>query len=122
MRSIDIIRIFGLVAGLGAAAAPAWGQQTPPPKPPVPPTPPTHFEVVTASHRGWLGFSYSAERRAYVVSPGQAHAEEGGAVFVGQVLKGSPADKAGMEPGDTIVRINGERATAERLGSTARRV
>lgn len=61
-----------------------------------------------------------------MVRPGQpgrvSETAESAGILVGQVLKSSPADKAGMEPGDTVVRINGEPATAERLGATARRV
>src|SRR5487761_1863378 len=56
--------------------------------------------------RGWLGVQLAA------LSPGVADKltlkEQAGA-FVGGILRGSPAEEAGLEPGDLIVKWNGQK-------------
>ncbi len=76
------------------------------------------------ARRGWLGFSFGSTARTFTyVMPGPARVTTDTArVIVGEVLKGSPADRAGMEPGDTLLAVNGERATIERVAATARRL
>jgi serine protease Do len=46
------------------------------------------------SHRPWLGLT---------------SAEQGGRVFVVRVTRGSPADSAGMQRGDVVLAVDGER-------------
>ena len=49
------------------------------------------------SHRPWLGLT---------------SAEQGGRVFVVRVTKGSPADSAGMQRGDVVLAVDGERVAS----------
>jgi membrane-associated protease RseP (regulator of RpoE activity) len=60
--------------------------------------------------RGWIGISYDET----IVIHGNARS---GAVTITDVIKDSPAEKAGLQPGDTVVRVNGFRATTDVLGS-----
>lgn len=48
------------------------------------------------ANRGWIGITYTTP-------------ENGGAMVVTHVIRGSPAEAAGLRPGDTIVRWNGSR-------------
>lgn len=61
---------------------------------------PAQGYIINGTSRGWLGFFY-VEARAR-----QAGNEIPVAV-VDRVVAGSPADRAGIEPGDTILRLNG---------------
>lgn len=54
----------------------------------------------------------SSEQTAYLGIGVQA-ADNG--VLVGEVMPGSPADKAGLKPGDVITSINGSAVTAESI-------
>ncbi len=75
-----------------------------------------------AGRRGWLGFSFGSSAFTYVV-PGPEHVSTDRApVVVGEVLKGSPADRAGLEPGDTLLSVNGKRATIEGVQQAARQL
>jgi hypothetical protein len=58
------------------------------------------------ARRAWLGFSYVP-----VETPAQT------AVVVREVVSGSPAERAGLAVGDTIVRINGIGATERFIAS-----
>lgn len=100
-RTIEIAVLLALGAGL---AAPLAAQREP------------------SSRRGWLGFSFGAS--AFGEGPAMVRIirTDTMPVVVGEVLKGSPADRAGMEPGDTLLRVNGERATIEGVQQTARRL
>ncbi len=97
-RTIEIAALFALAA---AAAAPLAAQRAP------------------QTQRGWLGFSFGSSATVWV--PGRATTDTA-RVVVGEVLKGSPADRAGMEPGDTLVSVNGERATMGRIAQAAARL
>ncbi|MBI4543761.1 MAG: PDZ domain-containing protein [Gemmatimonadetes bacterium] len=86
-----------LPAGLLLAAAAGLAAQQPEPA-----TPPAS---------GWLGFSYEVE-----------HAPAGGGpvrevVRIQQVLPGSPAQQAGLQSGDTLLKLNGAPVSSWRLGA-----
>lgn len=57
-----------------------------------------------AAQRGWLGVSIVTVPAAVAA---QAGTQDRG-VMIGNVMTGSPADKAGIQPNDLIVSINGE--------------
>ena len=58
--------------------------------------------------RPWLGVAlYTIDQ--YAVNQYELAVEEG--VLVTEVISGSPADKAGIEPGDVIVSFNGQETT-----------
>lgn len=63
---------------------------------------------------GYLGLSFREE----VVAEGDAKTTE--TIRVGQVSKDSPAEKAGVKPGDEILRINGLMATNGKFAAIAR--
>lgn len=99
------LKTLALLAGLGLPALPLQAQE---PHPPVPPPPPPMTHASQA--RGWLGFAYRiTDVRIETSVPGPTHSSA--RVTVGEVLKGSPADRAGLEPGDTIEQVNGQPAT-----------
>ena len=101
MRPNRLVTSLALAAVCGLAAAPLAAQRTPEPK------------------RGWLGFAYSSDMRAFSAAERRGAS---GNIFVSEVLKGSPADHAGMEPGDTIVSVDHEPATLARIAQVARRI
>ncbi len=106
MRYTRIVSL-AFLAGLALSALPLRGQDAP---------------TRARQAHGWLGFSYGAERIRIVWSPGADQAPTTSPLVVGEVLKGSPADRAGMEPGDTLLRVNGEPATLGRMGDASRRL
>ena len=61
--------------------------------------------------RAWLGISYESVRGR----PGDARAT----LVILEVVDGSPAQRAGIQVGDTLVNINGLRASDELLQSLA---
>lgn len=66
------------------------------------------------SQRGWLGFQYVQTTIRY-------DGERRPAIVVEEVMDDSPAEEAGLAPGDTIIAINGLRVTEsfmESLGET----
>jgi membrane-associated protease RseP (regulator of RpoE activity) len=73
---------------------------------------PLHAQVyrVVDVPRGWLGISYD---ETVVVKAGQRTS----AVTITDVAKGSPAEKAGVVVGDTLVKLNNFRATSDLLRS-----
>ncbi|HEX9108259.1 MAG TPA: PDZ domain-containing protein, partial [Longimicrobiales bacterium] len=81
MRPTRLVAPLALAAVIALGAAPLAAQRTPEPK------------------RGWLGFAYGGANADMVPA-----ADGSQVIHVHEVLKGSPADKAGMEPGDIIVR------------------
>ena len=104
MRAHSLPRPLALAAILalaGAIATPLGAQRAPSPQ------------------RGWLGFSFGSSVTVRTTGSGTT---DTASVIVGEVLKGSPADRAGMEPGDTLVSINGQGATMSRIAETARRL
>jgi predicted metalloprotease with PDZ domain len=83
---------------------------------------PLQAQNTTPHARGWLGFSFQIREESRTSTPGANAPQEPQQVVVGEVLKGSPADHAGLEPGDTLVRIDGENATARRVSDMAARL
>ncbi len=55
----------------------------------------------SASSRGWLGVAFTSQN--------------GGPVVIDAVFPDSPADRAGVERGDTLLRVNGEVARNDAL-------
>jgi len=55
---------------------------------------------------GWLGIEFQALERPLAKHLGVS---EGGGIFVTRVISGSPAAKAGIEPLDILVSLDGER-------------
>jgi membrane-associated protease RseP (regulator of RpoE activity) len=95
------------LAMLGLAALPALAQE---PHPPAPPPAPPPAVVPTSEARGWLGFAYHiASIHVEANLPGSMRTSS--QIIVAEVLKDSPADKAGLEPGDTLDQINGQAAS-----------
>lgn len=64
--------------------------------------------VVRVQPSGWLGFSYTPLRDA-----------DGPRIVVDTVIPESPAARAGMQKADTIVNVNGLRATPQLMASLA---
>ena len=101
MRPTRLVAPLALAAVLALGAAPLAAQRTPEPM------------------RGWLGFAYSSDMRAFSAAEHRGVSEN---IIVGEVLKGSPADRAGMEPGDTIVSVDHQPATLVRIAQIASRI
>ena len=91
---MKITRILLATIVLAAAAAPAQAQRD---------------VVVTQARRGWLGFSYedAATRGARA------------RIVVREVVEGSPAQRAGLQVGDTLLTINDLQATESLIASLA---
>lgn len=64
---------------------------------------------------GWLGVAYDSR---WIQRDGQCEPQ----VLVEQVLQGSPAERAGLRPGDALVALNGRPIPAARLEDVARRL
>lgn len=90
-----------LAAFLGAASA-ATGQQAP----------------RTGGERGWIGISFGYDARCEEC----VDAAETGAIVIEDVFDGSPAARAGLRPGDVLVRVNDQPAGPERLARFASRL
>jgi serine protease Do len=60
----------------------------------------------------WTGMRIQAVDRNFAQAMGLPRAE---GVIVNQVMHDSPADRAGLEVGDVIVEVNGERITAQEI-------
>ncbi|MBX6363303.1 MAG: PDZ domain-containing protein [Gemmatimonadetes bacterium] len=88
-------RLTFLVAALTLAAAPALRAQS-----------------RAEARSGWLGFSFGP--RVLVLSGGRE-----APVVVERVAEGSPAQRAGLQVGDTIARLNGLTATPRLVNGIA---
>jgi membrane-associated protease RseP (regulator of RpoE activity) len=66
--------------------------------------------ITQTAPRGWLGITYDES----IVIHGN---QRSGALTITEVAKGSPAERAGLQAGDTVSRVNGFRATTEVLRS-----
>jgi len=95
-----------VVAALFAVADSAHGQD-----PEVPPTPQAPTDRVRVSQRirpeGWLGINYVCEIKTEE-KKGELFVTHYGYPLIASVEPGSPADRAGLEAGDTIVAYNGD--------------
>jgi serine protease DegS len=67
-------------------------------------------QIIEYGHvrRGWLGVEIQAVTPELAESFGLKDAQ--GAIIAG-VLRGGPADKAGLKPGDILTEVNGERVS-----------
>jgi membrane-associated protease RseP (regulator of RpoE activity) len=65
---------------------------------------------------GWLGFSWDISRRTMAARDSARTTES---VIVREVRKGSPAEKGGLQHGDTIVSLNGLTANERLVRSLA---
>lgn len=92
--------ILAVLLGSGGAGPLAGQQRTP---------------VVAAGPAGWLGIQY-----AFVVSEREARGLP--VVVVERVQQGSPAERAGIVAGDTVVRIDGQAASSASFSRLAGRL
>lgn len=103
-----LMAVGGAMVALGAAPAGAQDAPTPPPargqvyvqSVPAP-------MARTASPDGWLGIHYVCEIETWAKN-GELFVKHSGYPLVAAVEPGSPAYRAGIEAGDTIIAYNGE--------------
>lgn len=93
---------LALCAALLFPAARAHSQATP-----VQPVP-TVRQSAPAQPRGWTGFTIR-----FAMTMGLAGATEEQPLVIGTVAAGSPAQRAGLAPGDVILEVNGRDARRE---------
>ena len=120
LRNYTAATIGGLLLASGALSAQEPTPAPPPPHAPSAPRLPAPAPIPVQG-RGWLGFAYRIQATRFTVDRNGTRTEEEH-ITVGEVLKGSPADKAGMEPGDTLVKLNGEPVTARLISATVRKL
>lgn len=127
MRRNCRISLAATIGGLMFATALGAQEPTPPPAkapppPHAPPSPRLPAPVpVPVQGRGWLGFAYRMQATRFTMDNNGMRSEDEH-ITVGEVLKGSPADKAGMEPGDTLLKLNGEPISARLISATVRKL
>jgi len=107
-RIATLAAVGGAMAALGAATAGAQEAPTPPPTRgqvyvQSAPTPMAR----TASPDGWLGIHYVCEIETWAKN-GELFVKHSGYPLVAAVEPGSPAYRAGIEAGDTIIAYNGD--------------
>ena len=109
---LRVILLGGALGALGARTARA--QDTAPTPPPSAPMPGQVYvqaapavRVRTASLDGWLGIHYVCEIETWAKN-GELFVKHSGHPLVAAVEPGSPAYRAGIEAGDTIIAYNGE--------------
>ena len=101
----------GVVVALGALGPASAGAQDVTPAP----TPPARGQIYvqaapmarTATPDGWLGIHYVCEIETWSKN-GELFVKHSGYPLVAAVEPGSPAYRAGIEAGDTIIAYNGE--------------
>ena len=103
---------IGLLSALILTAGIALAQQTAPPAPPDPPDEPVdqNFSIVIDGS-GFLGVYAENISRGNM---GRYHVNQVRGVGVTQVVKESPAEKAGLRKDDVILRLDGENVTSVR--------
>jgi len=103
---------IGLLLALILTAGVAVAQQTPPPAPPEPPDEPfdQNFSIFIEGG-GFLGvYAENISRE----NMGRYHVSQVRGVGVTQVIKDSPAEKAGLRKDDVILRLDGENVSSVR--------
>jgi serine protease Do len=101
----------------GATEARAQGTEGAPP-PPNPTAPVERMRLVRRiTPEGWLGINYVCEIKTEALK-GEIFITHYGYPLIASVEPGSPADRAGLEAGDTIVAYNGEDLRNRRLSLT----
>lgn len=79
----------------------------------------SEFEGRLSPDRGWVGIAFHPNRSTEILrsaaAPGAAG--ESPAVVVGRVYPGSPAEHAGVRPGDTVVAVDGRGPAAPILAT-----
>jgi serine protease Do len=103
---------FGLLLALILTAGLALAQEPAPPAPPAPPDEPSdqNFSFFISGD-GFLGvYAENISRE----NMGRYHMNQVRGVGVTQVVKDSPAEKAGLRKDDVILRIDGENITSVR--------
>ena len=64
--------------------------------------------LLTLAAVTFAGFNFQAERRINAPTDGVTWVERGGMLVADEVDQGSPADKAGIKPGDQLIALNGQ--------------
>lgn len=103
---------IGLLSAIILSAGIALAQQTAPPAPPDPPDEPfdQNFSILIDGG-GFLGvYAENISRE----NMGRYHVNQVRGVGVTQVVKDSPAEKAGLRKDDVILRLDGENITSVR--------
>src|ERR1044071_8474003 len=102
---------LSLLAAIILAASAAFAQQTPPPAPEPPDEPlDQNFEFFVGGD-GFLGvYAENISRE----NMGRYHMNQVRGVGVTQIVKDSPAEKAGLRKDDVILRLDGENITSVR--------
>lgn len=86
------------------------------------PEPARREAAARAAERGWLGISFTATDVTIRQERGRARTETRGPVVIEDVYPGSPAEKAGVQRGDTVVRVNGKAEVGAELTDRDRKV
>jgi serine protease Do len=104
--SIGLLVALILTTGLGLAIA-----QQPAPAPPEPPDEPSINTFSLFTDGGYLGvYAENVSRE----NMGRYHMSQPRGVGITQVIKDSPAEKAGLKKDDVILRLDGENITSVR--------
>lgn len=104
--SISLLVALILTTGLGLAIA-----QQPAPAPPAPPDEPFMNTFSLFTDGGYLGvYAENISRE----NMGRYHMSQPRGVGITQVIKDSPAEKAGLKKDDVIIRLDGENITSVR--------
>lgn len=69
------------------------------------------------ARRGWIGIAFRDAERVRDREP-----SDGNGVRISGVLRGSPADRSGIRPGEVLVRIDGEAVGPDELPRRAREI
>jgi serine protease Do len=107
------LALLVLASALVAGAETARAQEAPTPAP-MPGTTPRVRVKERIGPEGWLGINYVCEIKTEALK-GELFVTHYGYPLIASVEPGSPADRAGLEAGDTIVAYNGEDVKNRRL-------